>query len=186
MDGALILQMTSEVWCLLKGWIHFLWCAKLFQPTASRRSNYQTIHAKRWALKARLSATNVCLAWAPRIRLRCWFRTLRAMERFYCFPLSAREHDACQKHSHRCNHHRHPGWHHRPDAGCRARCRLSGPHFLLLHSVPTRVNKFSKGVFTGISLHTRSHTLIGSHTLNSSKTGGPVGLFANPMQRRPL
>jgi hypothetical protein len=38
----------------------------------------------------------------------------------------------------------------------------------------------------GISLHTRSHTLIGSHTLNSSKTGGPVGLFANPMQRRPL
>ena len=26
------------------------------------------------------------------------------------------------------------------------------------------------------------HTLIGSHTLNSSKTGGPVGLFANPMQ----
>ena len=34
--------------------------------------------------------------------------------------------------------------------------------------------------------YTRSHTLIGSHTLNSSKTGGPVGLFANPMQRRPL
>ena len=30
------------------------------------------------------------------------------------------------------------------------------------------------------------HTLIGSHTTDASETGGPVGLFANPMQRRPL
>jgi hypothetical protein len=30
------------------------------------------------------------------------------------------------------------------------------------------------------------HTLIGSHTTDASETGGPVGLFADPMQRRPL
>ena len=37
--------------------------------------------------------------------------------------------------------------------------------------------------FTGI-IFTRGppvHTLIGSHTTDASETGGPVGLFANPM-----